>query len=130
MKNLELAQEAKTPAVNLNAETGVIEFRGRSIPEHVLEFYQPLIDWIREYAAAPKEKTIINIELEYFNTSSAKYLLEFLVVAADMHKAGNSDLEMNWYYEEGDEDIGEHGEMYEELLCIPVNVIEVPEAEG
>ena len=66
----------KTPSVRLDGTTGIIEVKGRSIPENSVEFYKPLIDWLEKYGAAPCANTVVNIQLEYFNTSSSKCILD------------------------------------------------------
>ena len=62
----------KTPTVSFDDNTGLLELKGRSIPENSIEFYKPLIDWIDRYARDPKPKTTLHVQLEYFNTSSSK----------------------------------------------------------
>ena len=71
-----LEASAKTPSVSFDPITGKLELRGRSIPENSIEFYKPLIDWLDKYSGKPKTNTIVNIQLEYFNTSSSKCILD------------------------------------------------------
>jgi len=61
----------KTPFVRFDGEKGLVEIKGRSIPENSVEFYKPLIDWLEKYSAGPVKETYVNIQLEYFNTSSS-----------------------------------------------------------
>ena len=89
MKNIEIEGSPKTPEINFNAESGVIEIKGRSIPENSIEFYKPMIDWLEEYATAPKTKTTVNIQLEYFNTSSSKCILDVFKKLEIISKNGN-----------------------------------------
>ncbi|HON53308.1 MAG TPA: DUF1987 domain-containing protein [Bacteroidales bacterium] len=126
MKNIEIEGSPKTPEINFNAETGVIEIKGRSIPENSIEFYKPMIDWLEEYATAPKPKTIVNIQLEYFNTSSSKCILDVFKKLEVISKNGN-DVQVNWYYEEDDEDMLEAGEDYQSIIRIPFKMIEIEE---
>ena len=62
----------KTPTVKFDSSEGVFEIKGRSIPENSIEFYKPLVDALDKYAGSPKSATNVNIQLEYFNTSSSK----------------------------------------------------------
>ena len=41
MENLTLEGSAKTPTVSFDSENGVLELKGRSIPENSIEFYKP-----------------------------------------------------------------------------------------
>lgn len=126
MEPLIIEGTPKTPTVNFNAETGVVEIKGRSIPENSVEFYKQLVDWLEEYKANPAAKTQVNIQLEYFNTSSSKCILDVFKKLEAIHKAKN-DVEINWYYEEDDEDMLEAGEDYESIIRIPFKMIEIVE---
>ena len=114
----------KTPTISLNSDTGTIEIKGRSIPENSIEFYKPIVDWLDEYAKGPKEKTVVSIQLEYFNTSSSKCILDVFKKLEGIKK-GKNDVVINWYYEEDDEDMLEAGEDYESIIKIPFKMIEI-----
>lgn len=114
----------KTPSVRFDAKQGLIEIKGRSIPENSIEFYKPLVDWLEQYSGIPADKTVVNIHLEYFNTSSSKCILDVFKKLEAIHKAKN-DVVVNWYYEEDDEDMLEAGEDYESIIRIPFKMIEV-----
>lgn len=73
MDNLLLDGTQCTPEINLNAESGVISMVGKSYPENTFDFYQPVMDWIAAYFnGEAKDKTVINMEIIYFNSSSSK----------------------------------------------------------
>ncbi|MCK4465965.1 MAG: DUF1987 domain-containing protein [Bacteroidales bacterium] len=116
----------KTPTVKFDANEGIIEIKGRSIPENSIEFYKPLVDWLEEYKKDPLPMTKVNIQLEYFNTSSSKCILDVFKKLETIHKAKH-DVEVNWYYEEDDEDMLEAGEDYESIIRIPFKMIEIAE---
>ena len=116
----------KTPSVRLDGTTGIIEVKGRSIPENPVEFYKPLIDWLEKYGAAPCANTVVNIQLEYFNTSSSKCILDIFKKLELINKKGNP-VEINWYYEEDDEDMFEAGEDYQSIINVPFTMIEIEE---
>ncbi|MBS4014097.1 MAG: DUF1987 domain-containing protein [Bacteroidetes bacterium] len=107
-----------TPNVILDAENNIIEFSGRSLPEDVVTFYAPVIQWIEEYAKSPNLKTTVIFRLEYFNTASSKILLDILLKFEDIMKEGHEIL-IHWYYQEDDEDMQEAGEEYSEIVDIP-----------
>lgn len=114
----------KTPTVNFNKEAGVLEIKGRSIPENSIEFYKPLLDWIGDYGSSAKPETQINIKLEYFNTSSSKCILD---VFKKLETLSGTQMTINWYYEEDDEDMLEAGEDYQAIISIPFKMIQVEE---
>ena len=116
----------KTPTVNLDPSSGKVEIKGRSIPENSIEFYKPIVDWLESYSSVPKDLTEVNIQLEYFNTSSSKCILDVFKKLETISKAGNEVI-INWYYEEDDEDMLEAGEDYQSIIKIPFKMIETEE---
>jgi hypothetical protein len=124
MEALTIEGSAKTPNVKFDAEQGLIEIKGRSIPENSIEFYKPLVDWLEEYGKGPSTLTKVNIQLEYFNTSSSKCILDVFKKLEAIYKAKNEVI-INWYYEEDDEDMLEAGEDYESIIRVPFKMIEI-----
>ena len=126
MDTITIEGTPKTPTVNFNNNKGLVEIKGRSIPENSIEFYKPLVDWLETYQTTPKELTQVNIQLEYFNTSSSKCILDVFKKLETIYKSGN-DVVINWYYEEDDEDMLEAGEDYQSIIKIPFKMIEIEE---
>jgi len=124
MEKLLIAGTPKTPEVLFDGESGILEIKGRSIPENSIEFYKPMVDWLENYSQNPKNKTQLNIHLEYFNTSSSKCILDIFKKLESLKKSKH-DVMVNWFYEEDDEDMHEAGEDYESIVHLPFKVIEV-----
>lgn len=123
MEKLEIEKRPNTPSVDFDPESGNMKIEGRSIPENPGEFYDELIDWIKKYFKEPKPTTTIDLNLEYVNSGSSKYLLGFFRVIKEETKNGR-DIIINWYYEEDDEAILNLGEHYKSSLNIPFNLVE------
>lgn len=126
MEKLIIEGSAKTPSIHFDSETGVLMLKGRSIPENSIEFYKPLNEWLDLYAASPKPATVVDMKLEYFNTSSSKCILDFFKKLEKVNNNGNS-VNVNWYFETDDEDMEEAGEDYEAIVGLPFKIIEVDE---
>jgi hypothetical protein len=99
-----------TPAIKYS-EDGRLLIKGRSINEGGVNFYQPLIDWAETLQI---KMLIVDINLEYVNSTSSKKLLSLLKVL----DANNNikKLLVNWFYDEGDEDAQEKGQVMESFL--------------
>lgn len=124
MRNLIIEPTSKTPKIILNADVNVFEISGRSIPEDSVGFYRKVLDWIDEYAKNPNPKTNFKFQLEYFNTSSSKCLLDVFRRLEKMYKSGNQ-IEITWCYDADDEDMKETGEDYKALLEVPFELVSV-----
>lgn len=122
MERVVVESTKKTPDIILDPE-GLIQMTGRSIHEDPAKFFDPLVEWIQEYCENPKDVTTVEIKLEYFNSGSAKYILSILQILTSVHADGLR-LVINWFYEEGDDDILERGEYYASILDINFNFIE------
>ncbi|MCW8897429.1 MAG: DUF1987 domain-containing protein [Flavobacteriales bacterium] len=125
MEILILEGTPKTPTIEFKPSEGYLLLRGRSIPENSIEFYKPLIEGLDAYNSSPQSKTTVDIQLEYFNTSSSKCVLDVLKKLEAIN--GNSEVIINWYYEEDDEDMLEAGEDYQAIINVPFKMIEVEE---
>lgn len=126
MRKINIKETSKTPRIVFDGDVGVLELYGRSIPENSLEFFEPLHEWLVEYSQNAQEKTIIEMKLEYFNTSSSKCILDLFKRLESMNGIV-TDVHVNWYYESDDEDMAEAGEDYVAIVDLPFKLIEVEE---
>ncbi len=113
-----------TPRVVLDADSGVFEISQMSLPEDAVDFYAPIINWLMEYSENPQKETVFNMKLEYFNTASSKQLIQILLLLGNLK--GKTDIKVNWYYKEIDEDMQALGEEYSQIINLPFNLIPVP----
>ena len=127
MEELRISPTKNTPEIILNPE-GTIRIKGRSIHENVTEFFEPIEDWISEYITVPADVTSVDLNLEYFNSASAKvfiHILQKITYVTLKHKK----FIFNWYYEDGDDDILERGEYFASVLDVSFNFIKVKQSE-
>jgi hypothetical protein len=109
-KKVHIEATKYTPEINLDAEKGLIEFKGKSYPENTFEFYKPIIDWIKEYAKNPKDETTVNMEIVYFNSSTSKLFFNIFDILHEIKD--KSKVTINWYYDKDNETAKEAGEDY------------------
>ena len=118
MEIIKIQGTEDTPKVILDKEKDILEISGRSLPEDVASFYEPVLTWLDEYAQEPNPKTIFNFKLVYFNTASSKLLLDILMKLEEIHESGN-DVLIKWHFPEDDEDMEEAGEEYADIVDVP-----------
>lgn len=126
MDSIKIEGTPKTPTVKFDADSGELVIRGRSIPENSIDFYKPLIDWLDNYAANAGSVVVLKMELEYFNTSSSKCILDIFKKLEVIKKSGKN-VTVKWHYEEDDEDMLEAGEDYDAIIDIDFEMIKVEE---
>ena len=121
---VDIPRTERTPEIVLDrsGEVGKIKFIGRSLPDDARTFYQPILTWIEDYFVNAHPTTVISFDLEYFNTSSSKMLLQIIrkfQKLEDQHK----EIKVEWYYLEDDEDILESGETFQDLTNVEFDFI-------
>lgn len=115
-----------TPLINFDPDEGILEMKGRSSPENSIQFYQRVLDNLDEYTTSGGPELTANIAFEYFNTSSSKCLFDVFKRLSKIEDSGKK-ITINWYYEEGDDDMMEAGEDYSDLLDLDFNFFEIEE---
>ena len=118
METLRIEQSDDSPLVILDQVDSQFEISGKSLPEDVLEFYQPVLDWLNEYKEKPNGKTVFNMKLVYFNTSSSKMIMDILLIFEEMVEEGY-DVLIRWHSHLTDEDMQEAGKEFEEMIAVP-----------
>lgn len=113
MQDLNYEATHSTPGIKLDASEGVMEMYGRSIPENANNVYRPVLDWLENYMVEPKEITTLNFKIEFFNTSSSKFILQILKKLEELNRQDFKVI-VNWYY--NDEDILDLAQDYQELV--------------
>jgi hypothetical protein len=116
-------QTAKTPFIQFDAQTGKFEMKGKSIPENSKVFYTKMFEWLDIYTAQPLPNTILDIQLDYFNTSSAKCVIDIFKKLETIEKNGKGKVTINWHYNEDDGDMQEAGQDYQSVIKVNFNLI-------
>lgn len=123
MRKLEFEASKKTPKVLLDESEGLLELIGRSSPNDSFSFYSQILDEIKTLTP-PENKLTANFNLEYFNTSSSRCIYVLMKELKGLNDKGCT-VNVNWHYEEDDEDIKEVGEDFAEILDWEFNYVEV-----
>ena len=113
----------KTPSINFNAKTGLLQIHGYSLPENSFEFYDPIIKWLDKYTDAPNKKTEFDFRLVVLNTSSSKMFIDIFRKINMLVEQNNSEVSVVWYYEIDDEDMHELALQYKEFSKAKFKII-------
>jgi len=131
MQAYNLDSTESTPKIILDPNNKIFEISGISRPENVRECYEPVIDWFEEFEKnlhkydffSSGELIIFKIQLNYFNSASAKFILDILMEINKLFNLG-MQLQIDWYYDEGDDDMKEVGEELSEIVDFKFNYIQ------
>jgi hypothetical protein len=117
MEKLVIEPTFNSPSVILDPESNQFDFSGESRPENVRKFYLPILEWLDSFAkeqtemssSARSSSLLVRFNFEYFNSTSAKYILDIFKALNVLNDLGIEIL-VKWLYEEDDEDMLEVGE--------------------
>ncbi len=133
MRYINIPASEKSPKVIFEPKKYFFEMEGNSRPENVRDFFYPIIDTLKEHFDALIRKANknddepifnFNFKLEYFNSASAKFISDILVIVKNCNE-NNVKIKVNWYFEDGDEDMKEVGEDFSDMITFPFNFIMV-----
>ena len=122
MEALDIKATNDTPRVIFDPENDIFEITGRSLPEDVVTFYQPVLDWLDDYTSHPKKKTEFIFKYIYFNTATSKLVQDILFKLENLKEAGHS-VNILWYYEQDDEDMYDLGLEFKENINLPFDLV-------
>ena len=113
-----LEETDDTPKVVLDKENNNFEISGKSLPEDAMKFFEPIQKWIIDYIKNPNQSTEFILNLEYFNSASAKKIVDILINLEDLSKSGK-EIKIIWYFGEDDELMENKGEEIKSIIDIP-----------
>lgn len=122
MEALNIQGTNDTPKVVLDPNIGVFEISGRSLPEDVVRFYQPVLEWLEDYKLEPLDSTEFVFRYIYFNTATSKLIQDILIKLEEIFQSGHN-VQVMWFYEEEDEDMLDSGEEFMENIDVPFEII-------
>lgn len=122
MENLKLEATKYTPEILLES-SGVISMVGKSYPENTFEFYAPVMEWVEAYFDGnAADKTVVNMEILYFNSSSSKLFFDFFDLLEEA--SANHTIEINWIYDEENESALEAGQDFiDDFEALKINLV-------
>lgn len=134
MNILKIDKTTATPKIEFDIANNNFTLEGCSRPEDVRDFYAPIIEWLTRFKESVDdelkstyalEPVVFKFKFDYFNSSSAKFILDILVLINLVHAEG-LNMRIDWFYDENDEDMKEVGEELSEVVDFPFEYIMVP----
>ena len=124
MEKLNIESTINSPRVVLDPAENLFEFSGESRPENVRNFFLPILEWLEQFAASANGPCTFSFNFEYFNSTSAKYILDIFKILHSIQNSG-SEVRVQWHYEEDDEDMFEVGQEMSRMSELTFDYIKV-----
>ena len=112
---IEIQKTGSTPYIIVDEEKGYMKFEGECYHENVLGFFKEINIWLENFLHGSFDILTFDCELQYFNSSTAKLLLNMLFEMDDCAAEGKQ-IVINWITTANNEIIMECGEDFKEEL--------------
>lgn len=124
MTNLVIEKTVSTPAIDFNYDIRKLIVSGESFPENAAKFYEPVMNWIKEYLEqVGEEETKVEFEIIYFNSSTSKIFMTIFNLLDEEVKKGKN-IKVDWIASEDNDIAIECGEEFkEDLELVSFNIV-------
>lgn len=128
MRKLIIDPSGSSPKVILDPDKNIFEISGESRPADVATFYEEIINWMNDFSHhlskyhESREPVTFNLDFEYFNSSSAKYILDFCKQIGNARSKGK-EIQVRWHYDDDDMDMLEVGREMSRLAKFPFEYV-------
>jgi hypothetical protein len=120
---MQITETKDSPYFLVDRKIGLIMLKGRSSLLKTKEFYEPILEVLKIYVETKPEYTKMIVDLDTFNTSSSKYILEIFNILRRLIKS-ELKVEVDWYFDDIDDSMNEAGNDYSEIVKdLPFNLI-------
>lgn len=132
MDSLIIHPTEDSPSVIFDLKSKRFIISGESRPENASKFFTPVIDWVVEFEKllflqknelADTTPFIFSFKLEYFNSATAKYFMDMLLILKKIVTKGYN-IAIEWNYEKRDICMLDSGKDFSEIVDLKFDFIE------
>ena len=133
MNSLVIEATEDSPAIVFEDSTNCLTISGESRPENAGKFFAPLINWISNFTETLRtqkeqrnENSTIAIifKLDYFNSTSAKYIMDILLMIKKIADQGHT-VNIEWHYDKRGDDMLDAGQEFSDMVGLKFDLIEM-----
>ncbi|MBN1252729.1 MAG: DUF1987 domain-containing protein [Bacteroidales bacterium] len=121
MQSLIIKATEDTPEIIFDPENEIFSISNVSLPENAIEFYAPVLSWLKKYRDNPLPETVFNFNIEYLNTASSKQVFELIFLIDKINEV--SDVTVFWHYDSIDEDMQALGIRFTHLVKVKFELV-------
>jgi hypothetical protein len=102
--------------LSIDSAAGIFLLEGESYPEDTKKFYDTPLSNVYSFLDSELDsKAVFSFKLKYFNSSSAKVLMDLFLAVEESAARGNA-FKIEWHYASDDDNMQELGEEFAEEL--------------
>lgn len=114
MERIFIEATERSPFVDFDFAGGRLRMQGESYPEDAASFFGPILEGLQRRLTATRDEVLVfDLEMLYFNSSSAKALMNMFQMLESAAESGQK-IQVNWRYHPDDDTMEEFGEDFSE----------------
>ncbi|MES2593587.1 MAG: DUF1987 domain-containing protein [Bacteroidota bacterium] len=129
MEPLIIEATEASPAIKFDIMSNEFIISGKSRPENCNKFYEPVFVWLQEFEKSAPERLkaegkplTFTFKLEYFNSISAKYIADIILVLKELALQGLT-VNIEWNYPRFDDDMLDIGQEFSDMVDLKFDYI-------
>lgn len=131
MDSLIIEATEDSPKILFDTVSNRFVISGESRPENAGKFYTPVINWIIKFEEILNSRKQTNdssvlifvYKLDYFNSTSAKYIMDVLLILKRFVDQGHQ-INIEWHYDKRDDDMLDAGNEFSDTVDMKFEFIE------
>ncbi|MDR3672963.1 MAG: DUF1987 domain-containing protein [Holophaga sp.] len=126
MENTFIPAMERSPEVDFRFQENRLALRGEAYPEDAAAFFGPLLKQLSTYCETLQGQELqVEFQLDYFNTSSAKALMNMIQIFENAVRSG-AKVSLRWCFQKDDDVMREFGEDFSmELEHVHFQLVEI-----
>jgi len=122
MDTLRIEATEDTPEIIFDPGNNIFKISNVSLPENAIEFYAPVLNWLKKYRDRALPHTVFDFNIEYLNTASSKQIFELIFLIDKINEKSN--VIIRWHYDKIDEDMHALGIRFTHLVKVKFELVE------
>jgi len=132
MDSLIIEATEDSPKIIFDIVSNRFIISGESRPENAGKFYTPVINWIikfeevlylRKNESKEDSSLVFIFKLDYFNSTSAKYIMDILLIIKKFVEQGYK-INIEWHYDKRDDDMLDAGNEFSDTVDLKFDFID------
>lgn len=121
LKPLLIQDEKHSTHIEFDNKTNSMVMKGHTIPANAHIFFGSIKKWTDIYLKTNPPEITLTISFEYLHTGASRQVFEFMRMLNEWAITNKKKFNVNWFYEEDDDDMQQQGIDFSAVLKMKFN---------
>jgi len=97
LERFQISSTGVLPGLDLDPDSGILKFDVQTESHCALNFFGPVLFWMREYCTRPQPKTVMHLHSKDHDPFACVYLTRVISLLENLQDKGNH-IELHWHF--------------------------------